>query len=164
LGKFSIKQSLKQAKKLDKVFKDFLKKQKSSSLSSAEIVALEDCSELNQLSVGYLESVSQELKSADSSNTELVEDIETYLSAVATNHYTCYDGLVVIKSSIVKALAVPLNNVTQLYSVSLGLVTQALKKNLKKHKTRKHGLPTQNYKVRQPLKKLIKVTIFYLDA
>ncbi|WVZ02351.1 hypothetical protein V8G54_023157 [Vigna mungo] len=157
LGKFSIKQSLKQAKKLAKVFADFLKKHQSSSLSSAEIAALEDCSELSQLSVGYLESVSEELKSADSSNTELVEKIETYLSAVATNHYTCYDGLVVIKSNIVNTLAVPLNNVTQLYSVSLGLVTQALKKNLKKHKTRKHGLPTQNNKVRQPLKKLIKL-------
>ncbi|CAJ1977979.1 unnamed protein product [Sphenostylis stenocarpa] len=157
LGKFSIKQSLKQAKKLVKVFADFLKKHQSSSLNSAEIAALEDCSELNQLNVGYLESVSEELKSADSSNTELVENIETYLSAVATNHYTCYDGLVVIKSSVVNALAVPLNNVTELYSVSLGLVTQALKKNLKKHKTRKHGLPTKDYKVRQPLQKLIKL-------
>jgi len=164
LGKFSIKQSLKQAKKLAKVFSNFLKKHQSSSLSSAEIAALEDCSELSQLSVGYLESVSEELKSADSSNTELVEKIETYLSAVATNHYTCYDGLVLIKSNIVNTLAVPLNNVTQLYSVSLGLVTQALKKNQKKHKTRKHGLPTQNNKVRQPLKKLIKVTSFYLDS
>ena len=108
-----------------------------------------------------MESVSEELKSADSSNdTELVEKIETYLSAVATNHYTCYDGLVVIKSNIANAIAVPLKNVTQLYSVSLGLVTQALKKNLKTHKTRKHGLPTKDYKVRQPLKKLIKVSIF----
>ena len=109
-----------------------------------------------------MESVSEELKSADPSNTELVDKIETYLSAVATNQYTCYDELVVIKSNIVNALAVPLNNVTQLYSVSLGLVAQALKKNLKKHKTRKHGLPTQNFKVRQPLKKLIKVTFLYL--
>ncbi|KAH1148419.1 hypothetical protein GYH30_043166 [Glycine max] len=159
LGKFSIKQSLKQAKKLVLVFKDFLTKYKSSSsLNAAEIAALEDCSELNQLNVNYLESVSEELKSADSSNdTELVEKIETYLSAVATNHYTCYDGLVVIKSNIANAIAVPLKNVTQLYSVSLGLVTQALKKNLKTHKTRKHGLPTKDYKVRQPLKKLIKL-------
>ncbi|TKY68434.1 pectinesterase/pectinesterase inhibitor 47 [Spatholobus suberectus] len=157
LGKFSIKQSLKQAKKLAKVFDDFLQKHKSSSLNSAEIAALEDCSELNQLNVNYLYSVSQELKSANSSSTELVEKIETYLSAVATNHYTCYDGLVATKSNIAHALAVPLSNVTQLYSVSLGLVTQALKKNLKKHKTRKHGLPTTDYKVRQPLTKLIKL-------
>ncbi|KAK7314024.1 hypothetical protein VNO77_39232 [Canavalia gladiata] len=163
LGKFSIKQSLKQAKKLAKVFDDFIKKHKSSSSSSSlnneEIGALEDCSSLNKLNVDYLETVSQDLKSSDSysSNTMLVENVETYLSAVATNHYTCYDGLVVAKSNIANALAVPLNNVTQLYSVSLGLVTQALKKNLKKHKTRKHGLPTKDYRVRQPLKKLMKL-------
>lgn len=167
LGKFSIKQSLKQAKKLSKVFKDFLKNHHhSSSLNHDEIAALEDCSELNQLNVDYLELVRDELKSADSSSfnntNEFVEKIETYLSAVATNHYTCYDGLVVTKSNIANVLAVPLSNVTKLYSISLGLAMQALNKNIKKHKTRKHGLPTKAYKVRQPLEKLIKVTIFFL--
>jgi len=92
----------------------------------------------------------------------LVEKVETYLSAVATNHYTCFDGLVVTKSNIANALAVPLSNVTQLYSISLGLATQALSKNIKKRKTRKQGLPTKAYKVRQPLKKLIKVTTFFI--
>lgn len=102
--------------------------------------------------------------SLSSNNTdELVENVETYLSAVATNHYTCFDGLVVTKSNIASALAVPLSNVTQLYSVSLGLVTQALNKNLKKRKTRKQGLPTKAYKVRQPLQKLIKVKLFSLS-
>jgi pectinesterase len=166
LGKFSIKQSLKQAKKLSKVFKDFLKKHHQSSLNQAEIAALDDCSELNQLNVDYLELVRDVLKSADSSsfnNTDvLVENVETYLSAVATNHYTCYDGLVVTKSDIANFLAVPLSNVTKLYSISLGLATQALNKNIKKHKTRKHGLPTKTFKVRQPLKKLIKVTNYFL--
>ncbi|XP_061350197.1 probable pectinesterase/pectinesterase inhibitor 47, partial [Gastrolobium bilobum] len=157
LGKFSIKQSLKQAKKLAKVFENFLKRTHSSYLNHAEVAALEDCNELNQLNVDYLESLSEELKSLDSSNTELVENIETYLSAVATNHYTCYDGLVVTKSNIANALALPLNNVTQFYSVSLGLVMQVLNKNLKKHKTRKRCLPTKAHKVRQPLEKLIKL-------
>ncbi|KAJ1381484.1 Pectinesterase, catalytic [Sesbania bispinosa] len=161
LGKFSIKQSLKQAKKLAKVFNDFLNKHRSSSLNHAEVAALEDCGELNNLNVDYLETVYTLVKSGDTasfnSTDELVETVETYLSAVATNHYTCYDGLVVTNSNIAKALAVPLSNVTELYSVSLGLVTQALKKNMKKHKTRKHGLPTKAYKVRQPLEKLIKL-------
>ncbi|CAK8561174.1 unnamed protein product [Lathyrus sativus] len=162
LGKFSIKQSLKQAKKLSKVFKDFLKKHhQSSSLSHAEFAALDDCRELNQLNVDYLELVQDELKSADSSsfnNTDvLVEKVETYLSAVATNHYTCYDGLVVTKSNIANSFALPLSNVTQLYSVSLGLALQALNRNIKKRKTRKHGLPTKAFKVRQPLQKLIKL-------
>ncbi|ESW20755.1 hypothetical protein PHAVU_005G011900 [Phaseolus vulgaris] len=83
--------------------------------------------------------------------------MESYLSAVATNQYTCYDGLVVTKSSIANALALPLKGATQLYSVSLGLVTQALDKNLRRSKTRKHGLPTPTFKVRQPLEKLIKL-------
>ncbi|TKY49808.1 pectinesterase/pectinesterase inhibitor 47 [Spatholobus suberectus] len=155
-GKFSIKQSLKQARKLAKVFEDFLQRHQSSSLNHAEIAALGDCKDLNHLNVDYLVSISEELKAAGSSDAELVEKIESYLSAVATNHYTCYDGLVVTKSNIANALAVPLKDVTQLYSVSLGLVTQALDKNLKRNKTRKHGLPTKAFKVRQPLEKLIK--------
>ncbi|XP_057422750.1 probable pectinesterase/pectinesterase inhibitor 47 [Lotus japonicus] len=161
-GKFSIKQSLKQARKLSKVFDDFLKRHQSSSSSSlnrAEIAALGDCSDLNHLNVDYLSSVSEELKSstANATDLELVEKIESYLSAVSTNQYTCYDGLVVTKSGIANALAVPLKDVTQLYSISLGLVTQALDKNLKRSKTRKHGLPTKVFKVRQPLEKLIKL-------
>lgn len=162
-GKFSIKQSLKQARKLAKVFEDFLHRhQSSSSLKHAEVASLGDCKDLNQLNVDYLTSVSEELKSVSSSDTELVEKIESYLSAVATNHYTCYDGLVVTKSNIANALAVPLKDVTQFYSVSLGLVTEALDKNLRRNKTRKHGLPTKTFKVRQPLEKLIKVIIVSL--
>ncbi|KAK7334538.1 hypothetical protein VNO80_26296 [Phaseolus coccineus] len=157
-GKFSIKQSLKQARKLAKVFEDFLQRhQSSSSLNHAEVASLGDCRDLNNLNVDYLASISEELKFAASSDSELVQKIESYLSAVATNHYTCYDGLVVTKSNIANALAVPLKGVTQLYSVSLGLVTEALDKNLRRNKTRKHGLPTHTFKVRQPLEKLIKL-------
>jgi len=160
-GKFSIKQSLKQARKLAKVFQDFLQRHQSpSSLNHAEVASLGDCRDLNQLNVDYLASISEELKSAASSDSELVEKIESYLSAVATNHYTCYDGLVVTKSNIANALAVPLKDVTQFYSVSLGLVTEALDKNLRRNKTRKHGLPTNTFKVRQPLEKLIKVILW----
>jgi pectinesterase len=74
------------------VFIDFLNRhQSSSSLNHEEIGALVDCKDLNQLNVDYLESISDELKSASSSSsdTELVDKIESYLSAVATNHYTC---------------------------------------------------------------------------
>ena len=142
------------------MFDDFLNKHRSSSLNPTEISALDDCRDLNKLNVNYLETVSEDLKLADSSNYELVEKIETYLSAVATNHYTCYDGLVVTKSNIANALAQPLRDVTQLYSVSLGLVNEAVNQNIKKRKTRKHGLPTKDFKVRQPLEKLIKVMNF----
>lgn len=159
-GKFSIKQNLKLTKKLSKVFIDFLKRhQSSSSLNHEEFGALVDCKDLNQLNVDYLESISDELKSAtsSSSDTELVDKIESYLSAVSTNHYTCFDGLVVTKSNIANALAVPLKDATQFYSVSLGLVSDALNKHIKRNKTRKHGLPNKSFKVRQPLEKLIKV-------
>lgn len=159
-GKFSIKQNLKLTKKLSKVFIDFLKRhQSSSSLNHEEFGALVDCKDLNQLNVDYLESISDELKSAtsSSSDTELVDKIESYLSAVSTNHYTCFDGLVVTKSNIANALAVPLKDATQFYSVSLGLVSDALNKHMKRNKTRKHGLPNKSFKVRQPLEKLIKV-------
>ncbi|KAK2439905.1 putative pectinesterase/pectinesterase inhibitor [Trifolium repens] len=158
-GKFSIKQNLKVTRKLAKVFSDFLKRhQSSSSLNHEEFGALVDCNDLNKLNVDYLESISDELKSASTSlsDTELVDKIESYLSAVTTNHYTCFDGLVVTKSNIANALAFPLKEATQFYSVSLGLVTEALNKNLKKNKTRKHGLPNKSFKVRQPLEKLIK--------
>ncbi|CAL5201217.1 unnamed protein product [Lathyrus oleraceus] len=159
-GKFSIKQNLKLTKKLSKVFLDFLKRhQSSSSLNHEEFGALVDCKDLNQLNVDYLESISDELKSAtsSSSDTELVDKIESYLSAVSTNHYTCFDGLVVTKSNIANALAVPLKDATQFYSVSLGLVSDALNKHMKRNKTRKHGLPNKSFKVRQPLEKLIKL-------
>ncbi|KAL5078342.1 hypothetical protein RYX36_017326 [Vicia faba] len=159
-GKFSIKQNLKLTKKLSKVFIDFLNRhQSSSSLNHEEFGALVDCKDLNQLNVDYLESISDELKSAtsSSSNTELVDKIESYLSAVSTNHYTCFDGLVVTKSNIANALAVPLKDATQFYSVSLGLVSDALNKHMKTNKTRKHGLPNKSFKVRQPLEKLIKL-------
>ncbi|XP_058722068.1 probable pectinesterase/pectinesterase inhibitor 47 [Vicia villosa] len=159
-GKFSIKQNLKLTRKLSKVFLDFLKRhQSSSSLNREEFGALVDCKDLNQLNVDYLESISDELKSAtsSSSDTELVDKIESYLSAVSTNHYTCFDGLVVTKSSIANALAVPLKDATQFYSVSLGLVSDALNKHMKRNKTRKHGLPNKSFKVRQPLEKLIKL-------
>ncbi|MED6191828.1 putative pectinesterase/pectinesterase inhibitor 47 [Stylosanthes scabra] len=169
-GKFSVKQSLKQATKLAKVFNDFLDRHNnnnrrqshsSSSLNNAEVSAFTDCRDLNELNVDYLSSISAELKYANSNNgaAELVDKIESYLSAVATNHETCYDGLVATKGGIGNALAAPLKDATQLYSVSLGLVSVALDKNLKKnsYKTRKHGLPNKNFKVRQPLEKLIQL-------
>ncbi|XP_057737050.1 probable pectinesterase/pectinesterase inhibitor 47 [Arachis stenosperma] len=171
-GKFSIKQSLKQATKLEKVFNDFLNRHNrqsnnnSSSLNNAEVSAIVDCRDLNKLNVDYLSSISAELKNANNNDyyysngaAELVDKIESYLSAVATNHETCYDGLVATKGGIGNALAASLKGATELYSVSLGLVSVALDKNMKKNnnKTRKHGLPTKNFMVREPLEKLIKL-------
>ncbi|KAJ7982449.1 Pectinesterase [Quillaja saponaria] len=158
-GKFSIKQSYKQAKKLANVFHDLLKRRDSSSLNHAELAALEDCSQLNELNVEYLDSVTNELKTAQELSFELVDRVQTYLSAIPTNHQTCFDGLVVTKSSIANVLSVPLQNVTKLYSVSLGLVTQALNRNLKKNKKRKEELKNKidHGHLREPLQSLIQV-------
>ncbi|KAJ6892711.1 hypothetical protein NC651_025806 [Populus alba x Populus x berolinensis] len=110
-----------------------------------------------ELNVDFFETISSELVAAESMSDVLVERVTSLLSGVVTNQQTCYDWLVQSKSSIAGALSVPLSNVTQLYSVSLALVTHSLEKNLKKNKRRK-GSPqgTVTSGVREPLEALIK--------
>lgn len=104
----------------------------------------------------YLEKISSELKAAEAMTGELVDEVTSLLSGVVTNQQTCYDGLVDSKSGFARALGEPLGNVTQLYSVSLALVTNALDRNMKK---RKHQFLTKPSGVRQPLETLIKVIL-----
>ncbi|KAG6677714.1 probable pectinesterase/pectinesterase inhibitor 47 [Carya illinoinensis] len=160
-GKFSVKQCLKQARKLSKRIGHYLTHNRGSLMSHAEVGALDDCGQLSQLNVEYLQSITAELKSAYSLNDELVDRVQTLLSAIVTNQQTCYDGLEDSKSSIVGALSEPLNNVTRLYSVSLGLVTHASELNLKRNKKKKGykgGMfPTKEHPVRERLESLIKV-------
>ncbi|KAI9387943.1 hypothetical protein POPTR_010G247700v4 [Populus trichocarpa] len=157
-SKFSVKQCLKQAKRLSKVIDYHLTHEKQlSKMTHEEFGALQDCHEFMELNVDYFETISSELVAAESMSDVLVERVTSLLSGVVTNQQTCYDGLVQSKSSIVSALSVPLSNVTQLYSVSLALVTHSLEKNLKKNKRRK-GSPqgTVTRGVREPLETLIK--------
>ncbi|KAI5575610.1 hypothetical protein BDE02_10G222700 [Populus trichocarpa] len=157
-SKFSVKQCLKQAKRLSKVIDYHLTHEKQlSKMTHEEFGALQDCHEFMELNVDYFETISSELVAAESMSDVLVERVTSLLSGVVTNQQTCYDGLVQSKSSIVSALSVPLSNVTQLYSVSLALVTHSLEKNLKKNKRRK-GSPqgTVTRGVREPLDTLIK--------
>lgn len=160
-GKFSIKQCLKQARKLSKALDQFLHRTKRSSSSSSEANAFEDCQQLSDLNVDYLEAISTELKSAESLNEELVDKVQTLLSGIVTNQQTCYDGLVVAKSTIVNPSNSPLSlafsNTTQLYSVSLGLVTHSLARNLKKKHKKRNGLVTVGRKIREPLETFIEV-------
>ncbi|KAL3579541.1 hypothetical protein D5086_021045 [Populus alba] len=126
-------------------------------MTREEFGALQDCHEFMELNVDFFETISSELVAAESMSDVLVERVTSLLSGVVTNQQTCYDGLVQSKSSIAGALSVPLSNVTQLYSVSLALVTHSLEKNLKKNKRRK-GSPqgTVTRGVREPLEALIK--------
>ncbi|KAJ6358190.1 hypothetical protein OIU78_005928 [Salix suchowensis] len=161
-SKFSVKQCLKQAKRLSKVIDYHLThRNQLSKMTHEEFGALQDCHEFMELNVDYFETVSSELKAAESVSDVLVERVTSLLSGVVTNQQTCYDGLVQAKSSIVGALSVPLSNITQLYSVSLALVTHSLEKNLKKNSKRKKGSPDQGTSTRgvihEPLETLIKV-------
>ncbi|KAG6758686.1 hypothetical protein POTOM_039045 [Populus tomentosa] len=160
-SKFSVKQCLKQAKRLSKVIDYHLTHEKQlSKMTREEFGALQDCHEFMELNVDFFETISSELVAAESMSDVLVERVTSLLSGVVTNQQTCYDGLVQSKSSIAGALSVPLSNVTQLYSVSLALVTHSLEKNLKKNKRRK-GSPqgTVTRGVREPLGALIKIFV-----
>ncbi|XP_062174741.1 probable pectinesterase/pectinesterase inhibitor 25 [Alnus glutinosa] len=159
-GKFSVKQCLKQARRMSSAIDSYLSQKRRSSMGHAEVGALDDCRQLSQFNVEYLESISAELKSAESLNDEAVEQVQTLLSAIVTNQLTCYDGLEDSVSSIASALSEPRNNVTQLYSMSLGLVTHALDRNLKRNKRKKGsegGFPGMVHPVRERLESLIKV-------
>ncbi|XP_062175171.1 probable pectinesterase/pectinesterase inhibitor 25 isoform X4 [Alnus glutinosa] len=155
-GKFSVKQCLKQARRMSSAIDSYLSQKRRSSMGHAEVGALDDCRQLSQLNVEYLESISAELKSAESLNDEAVEQVQTLLSAIVTNQLTCYNGLEDSESSIASALSEPLNNVIQLYSMSLGLVTHALDRNLKRNKRKKgfYQFPGMVHPVRERLESL----------
>ncbi|KAK6163114.1 hypothetical protein DH2020_002955 [Rehmannia glutinosa] len=128
-GKFSIKQCIKRARRLSDLIRHFLTKntKQKSLMSFAEIGALDDCQQLQELNVEYLELISGELKSASEDMSDaVVGRVRSLLSAVVTNQQTCYDGLADAGSGMVAALAEPLGDAAAVYSVSLGLVAHAL--------------------------------------
>ncbi|CAI0442286.1 unnamed protein product [Linum tenue] len=161
LGKFSVKQCTKQAARLSKLLRNFLATPRASRLQAG---ALEDCLELADTNVDFLESVSSELQLAagDQSSEELVEQVTTLLSAAVTNQQTCVDGLVQSSGGVLlggPALSLPMVNATQLYSVALGLVTRAMDRKSKKNNKKKRiggGGPAGWRGLREPLPNLIK--------
>ncbi|XP_010423511.1 PREDICTED: probable pectinesterase/pectinesterase inhibitor 47 [Camelina sativa] len=159
-GKFTMKQCLKQARRLSKVINRFSERVKDDPGASTaeEVSAVADCGELAQLSVDYLETVSEELKAAEVMTAALVDRVTSLLGGVVTNQETCLDGLVDAKSGFAAAIGTPLGNLTRLYSVSLGLVSHALNRNLKRYKGSKGKIfGGGNNAVREPLETLIKV-------
>lgn len=153
-GQFSVKQCLKQARKMSGLIGHILGDNRRWPISHAVAGALDDCRQLAELNVDYLQTISGELKSAEMMTDELVERVRTLLSGIVTNQQTCYDGLVYSGNSMVKTLLAPLSNATQLYSVSLGLVSRALSRTRKRHK--KRGL-TELDRVPEPSSKIIEV-------
>ncbi|XP_019055297.1 PREDICTED: pectinesterase-like isoform X3 [Nelumbo nucifera] len=134
-GRFSVKQCLKLARKTSYLIGRYLNRNQRSTLSHIEAGALDDCRQLSDLNVDYLVTITTELNSAESLTGDLVDQVQTLLSAIVTNQQTCFDGLQASGSAMMGALYAPLSNATQLYSVSLGLVTQALAR--RKHRGRK---------------------------
>ncbi|KAG7576764.1 Pectinesterase inhibitor domain [Arabidopsis thaliana x Arabidopsis arenosa] len=158
-GKFTIKQCLKQASRLSKVITSYARRveSKPGSATAEEIGALADCGELSELSVNYLEMVTTELKTAQVMTAALVEHVNSLLSGVVTNQQTCLDGLAEAKSGFAAAIGSPMGNLTRLYSISLGLVSHALNRNLKRYKSAKGKiLGGGNSTYREPLETLIK--------
>lgn len=134
-GKFAVSLCLKRARSMS----ELIHHRRWDSGNRREATAVEGCRELFALNVELLESIAEDLRSADddheSMTEEQVDGIRSRLSAIVTNHQTCYDGLVVAKNGILRplrdgteaALSVPdIFNVRRLYSVTSGLVTQAL--------------------------------------
>ncbi|GKV39694.1 hypothetical protein SLEP1_g47426 [Rubroshorea leprosula] len=152
-GKFTVKQCLKQARKLSIIINHYLAGKRAAALSPMEALAIQDCGQLAELNVDYLEKISMELKGAKDMTGELADRVTSLLSGVVTNQQTCYDGLVEAKSGFAGALAEPLGNMTRLYSVSLALVSHALDRKLEKSN---HGFLSKPSAVREPLDTLIR--------
>ncbi|CAL1386855.1 unnamed protein product [Linum trigynum] len=161
LTKFSVKQCTKQATRLSKLLRNFLATPRASRL---QVGALEDCLELADTNVDFLDSVSSALLAAEDDEEVVIQEVTTLLSATVTNQQTCADGLV--QSGVVggPGLSLPMVNATQLYSVALGLVTRAMdRNNSKKNKKKKRiggggfgGGPAGWRGLREPLPNLIK--------
>ncbi|WOH09049.1 hypothetical protein DCAR_0728502 [Daucus carota subsp. sativus] len=156
-GKFTVKQSLKQAKRLSKTINRYLKKSKQKiELGHEERNAIQDCGQLFELTVDYLETITLELKKAESLTDGLIGKIETLLSGVMTNQDTCYDGLVDSGSNLAAALKEPISDATVLYSVSLGLVTRAIGRDRKRGPRKGNVWPGQGFPTNITLSKLKK--------
>ncbi|KAK6934042.1 Pectinesterase inhibitor domain [Dillenia turbinata] len=141
-GQFSVKQCLKQAKKLTEVISHLLTHDQRLRLSHLEAGALDDCRQLFELNVDYLETINGELDSAEIASDRLVDRVLTLLSGIVTNQVTCYDGLASSGSGLASVLYAPLSDASELYSVSLGLVSHALGRT-RGQKSRSRALTTQ---------------------
>ena len=145
---------------MSSVIGEYLNRGGDSRLNRQEFGALEDCRELSDSNVEFLQSIDGVLEAAEGVDEELVERIESILSAIVTNGQTCIDGLVESRSSLGNALTAPLLSAGKLYSVSLGLVKNSLSRRWKKRKQKGDGeggnFPAAAQS-REPLNTLIKV-------
>ncbi|MQL90167.1 hypothetical protein Taro_022746 [Colocasia esculenta] len=142
-GRYSVKKALKQARRTSKILDNLLFP--GGSARSRRIAggagagsALEDCGELARLNTEYLEEVAAELGRGEKalSSLKAADRVRTLMSAVVTNQQTCFDGLEAAAASAASRrgttpppnaeMLAPFVNASQLYCVSLELVSSAL--------------------------------------
>ncbi|KAM5575443.1 putative pectinesterase/pectinesterase inhibitor 20 [Rosa sericea] len=139
-GRFSVQHSFIQSQKLLDLINKYL--QGGSSLSKLEIQALEDCKSLVLFNIDFLSNTLETVnKTSGVLPSSDADDVQTLLSAILTNQQTCSDGLQSV-SSVQNDLSVSVSNGTNLYSVSLALVTKGWVP--KDHKS--NGTPNQSKK------------------
>lgn len=143
---------------MSSVIGDYLDRGGDSRLNQREAGALSDCRELSDSNVEFLRSIEAVLDAAEDVDEDLVERVESILSAIVTNGQTCIDGLVESRSSLGNALSAPLSSAGKLYSVSLGLVTNSLSRRWKKRRQKGGNFPAAA-RNREPLNTLIKVRL-----
>lgn len=85
--------------------------------------ALQDCYTLSDLTVDFWTKVVQNINSTNTlSSSDLIQDLQTLISATLTNYQTCLDSLQQATSSpSINDLLTSLSNGTKLYSISLSL-------------------------------------------
>ncbi|KAF7818186.1 putative pectinesterase/pectinesterase inhibitor 20 [Senna tora] len=124
-GRFSLQKSLFQSRKLLQLANFYLRDK--SRFSQGTIRALEDCIFLSELNVEYLSNSNKfVMKTIQTVSTSEVDDAQSFLSAILTNHQTCLDGLMTTASdlSIKNGLLGALSEDTKLHTLSLALFTK----------------------------------------
>ncbi|OIW12975.1 hypothetical protein TanjilG_15424 [Lupinus angustifolius] len=139
-GRISVKKSISEATKFLNLVNIYL--QKSSTISTPEIRALQDCKSLAELNLDFLSSSFQTVnKTSSFLQSSQADDIQTLLSAILTNQQTCFDGLQ--STSLKNGFSSSISNDTKLFSVSLALFTKGWVPSHKNrpstfHPTKKH--------------------------
>ncbi|KAF3779353.1 putative pectinesterase/pectinesterase inhibitor 41 [Nymphaea thermarum] len=125
-GQYLIKKSLQQSYAFSSLINETIRDK--AALTPQAAAALNDCLLLSELTTDFLTSSLSTLDSCDA--TSLAEDqadlVQTLLSGIVTNRRTCLDGLT--QASFLQhghKLYAPLMNGSQLYSVSLAMLTNS---------------------------------------
>ncbi|KAA8549142.1 hypothetical protein F0562_000826 [Nyssa sinensis] len=112
-------------------------------LRKLENGALDDCLELFDDTVSELKTALSDLSTKKSASKHH-HDLQTLLSGVMTNQYTCHDGLAYIKANILKYIEDGLYNISHHVSNSLAMLNKipGVKNVSPEYGTPKDGFPT----------------------